>query len=138
MEAWALAMFMLSAATFGALLESTSSPVRGVIADPAARRALAGLAMGLTAVALFVSPWGRRSGAHMNPAVTLGFLLLVRGRGRWAAIVVPVLWCLTTALTQLAMSWPDFGVPLLAAAVAVVAAAAQNRRGTRRVSTESP
>lgn len=29
--------------------------------------------MGLTAAALIYSPWGRRSGAHMNPAVTIAF-----------------------------------------------------------------
>jgi aquaporin Z len=32
-----------------------------------------GIAMGATAVALIYSPWGRRSGAHMNPAVTITF-----------------------------------------------------------------
>lgn len=32
--------------------------------------------MGLTAIALVYSPWGQRSGAHMNPATTLTFLLL--------------------------------------------------------------
>jgi aquaporin Z len=32
--------------------------------------------MGLTAVAIISSPWGKRSGAHMNPAVTLTFLSL--------------------------------------------------------------
>ena len=32
--------------------------------------------MGLTAIALIYSPWGKRSGAHMNPAVTLTFLRL--------------------------------------------------------------
>ena len=32
--------------------------------------------MGLTAIALIYSPWGQRSGAHMNPAVTLTFLRL--------------------------------------------------------------
>ena len=75
-EGWALGMFMLSAATFGVLLESPSSRARVAISDPAARRALAGLGMGLTAIGLIISPWGRRSGAHMNPAVTLGFSLL--------------------------------------------------------------
>jgi aquaporin Z len=29
--------------------------------------------MALTAVAIIYSPWGRRSGAHMNPATTLAF-----------------------------------------------------------------
>ena len=32
--------------------------------------------MGLTAIGIFYSPWGQRSGAHMNPAVTLTFLSL--------------------------------------------------------------
>jgi aquaporin Z len=35
-----------------------------------------GLAMGATAVGIIYSPWGRRSGAHINPAVTLTFLRL--------------------------------------------------------------
>ena len=29
--------------------------------------------MGLTAMGLIYSPWGKRSGAHMNPSVTLTF-----------------------------------------------------------------
>jgi aquaporin Z len=37
-----------------------------------------GLMMGLTAVAIIYSPWGQRSGAHMNPAVTLTFFRLGR------------------------------------------------------------
>jgi aquaporin Z len=32
--------------------------------------------MGATAVALIYSPWGKRSGAHLNPSVTLAFLKL--------------------------------------------------------------
>jgi aquaporin Z len=32
-----------------------------------------GIAMGLTAIGIITSPWGQRSGAHMNPAVTLTF-----------------------------------------------------------------
>ena len=39
-----------------------------------------GLAMGLTAAGLIYSPLGRRSGAHMNPAVTLTFLRLRKVR----------------------------------------------------------
>lgn len=35
-----------------------------------------GLAMGLTAIAIIYSPVGQRSGAHMNPAVTITFLRL--------------------------------------------------------------
>jgi aquaporin Z len=32
-----------------------------------------GCAMGLTAIAIIYSPWGKRSGAHMNPAMTFTF-----------------------------------------------------------------
>ncbi len=35
-----------------------------------------GIAMGLTAIAIIKSLWGRRSGAHFNPAITLTFLRL--------------------------------------------------------------
>lgn len=75
-EAWALGMFMISAAVFTALIEHPASPVYAALPGPFARRALIGLAMGLTAIALIYSPWGQRSGAHVNPAVTLTFLCL--------------------------------------------------------------
>ena len=34
---------------------------------------LTGIAMGLTAIAIVYSPWGKQSGAHFNPSVTLTF-----------------------------------------------------------------
>jgi aquaporin Z len=67
MEAAALGTFMISACLFGILLESVSG-LPG--------RILGGIAMGLTAVVIISSPWGQRSGAHMNPALTLTFLTL--------------------------------------------------------------
>src|SRR5262249_45641157 len=47
-----------------------------------------GCAMGLTAIALVYSPLGKRSGAHMNPAVTLTFLGLGRVAPRDALFYV--------------------------------------------------
>jgi aquaporin Z len=81
MEAMLLALFMVSAAVFTMLIEHPSSPIPRAIGSALARRALSGIAMGLTAIALIYSPWGRQSGAHLNPAVTLTFyrLKLVRG-----------------------------------------------------------
>lgn len=66
---------MVSAAAFAVLLFHPDSPVARAVADPL-RRPLMGVAMGLTAVTLIYSPWGRRSGAHFNPAVTLTFYRL--------------------------------------------------------------
>lgn len=84
-EAGALGLFMVSAGLVGTVLESSASPLRALLPEPALRNALAGLAMGLTAVALIYSPWGQRSGAHMNPAITLTFLRLGKIE-RWDAV----------------------------------------------------
>lgn len=71
-----LGTFMLSACTVTALLQHPASPLHAAIADPLLRRALIGMAMGLTAMALIYAPWGQQSGAHFNPAVTLTYLRL--------------------------------------------------------------
>lgn len=64
---------MLSACVFTVLLEHPSSPVHQHIESTVVRRLLMGIAMGATAVLLVKSPVGQRSGAHMNPAVTLTY-----------------------------------------------------------------
>ncbi len=87
-EAWCLGVFMISAAAFGVLLEHPASPARQALPDPFARRALTGMAMGLTAIAIIYSPWGKRSGAHFNPAVTLTFARLGKVDPRDAAFYV--------------------------------------------------
>lgn len=73
MEAAELGIFMVLACTFGVLLEYPGSPVHQALPDPLLRRVLGGAAMGLTAIAIIYSPWGKRSGAHFNPSVTLTF-----------------------------------------------------------------
>ena len=39
-------------------------------------RALMGLAVGATVVAIVISPWGKQSGGHFNPALTAAFYRL--------------------------------------------------------------
>lgn len=75
-EAWGLGTFMVSAGVFATLLEASGSPVREAIDSALLRRLLMGVAMGLTAIAIIYSRWGKQSGAHINPAVTLAFLRL--------------------------------------------------------------
>jgi aquaporin Z len=76
MEAAGLGAFMMSACTFAVLLEHSGSALHAAIPHPAVRRMMMGAAMGLTALAIVYSPWGRRSGAHINPCVTLTFFRL--------------------------------------------------------------
>lgn len=85
MEASELGIFMISACIFGVLLEYPGSPVNQAIADPFVRRVLMGLAMGLTSVSIVFSPWGKRSGAHFNPSVTLTFFRLGKIE-KWDAV----------------------------------------------------
>lgn len=87
-EAALLGLFMISAALFTALLEYPGSPVHSWIPNATARRALIGLAMGLTAITLIYSPWGQRSGAHLNPAVTLTFMRLGKIKPGDAALYI--------------------------------------------------
>src|SRR3974377_1912193 len=79
MEAAELAIFMVSASVFTILLYHPASPAVRAIPAEFVRRMLTGLAMGLTLIGLVYSPWGKRSGAHMNPAFTLTFWRLGKG-----------------------------------------------------------
>ncbi len=77
-EALLLGAFLVSATCVATLLQHPGSPVSGLLVTPLQRRLPMALAMGLTAAGLIYSGPGRRSGAHMNPAVTLAFARLGR------------------------------------------------------------
>jgi aquaporin Z len=91
-EAAALGLFMVSAGVVTTALEYRGSPLHELVGSADLRRVLTGIAMGLTAMALTYSPWGQRSGAHLNPAVTLTFWRLGRVAG-WDAVCYAVAQC---------------------------------------------
>jgi aquaporin Z len=76
MEGAELGTFMLLAGMFATLLYADASPVPELLPHPLLRRGLMGLIVGVCAIAIIYSPWGKRSGAHFNPAVTLAFYRL--------------------------------------------------------------
>jgi len=85
MEAAGLGICMIAACIFGALYEFPGSPVRQAIGSLTVRRILMGISMGATALAIVHSPWGKQSGAHINPSVTFTYLRLGKVR-HWDAV----------------------------------------------------
>src|SRR5918999_4066582 len=75
-EGACLALFMIAALFFTTILEHPASLVHQSIPNPLLRRFLIGLAMGGSAIAIIYSPWGKQSGAHINPSTTITFFRL--------------------------------------------------------------
>lgn len=80
MEVGEMGCYLFVACAVATLLQHPASIVRQSISSGLARRALMGLAMGATAIAIVMSPWGKRSGGHFNPAITLTFIV----SGKWS------------------------------------------------------
>ena len=76
MEAGEMSLFMFCTCSFATLLQHPASPVRHFFISGIVRRALMGLAIGATVMALIMSPWGKQSGGHINPAMTFAFYRL--------------------------------------------------------------
>jgi aquaporin Z len=58
------------------LMFGAGSPVAGLIPGEGLRRLLTGFLFGTTGACIALSPVGKESGAHINPAVTLAFRLM--------------------------------------------------------------
>jgi aquaporin Z len=118
-EAGGLAAFMVSACLFGVLLFHPESHTYAAFGSDLARRAAMGLAMGGTAVAIIYSPLGQRSGAHINPSVTLAFLRLGKVARADAAFYVAAQFA--GAVAGVALSWALLGERLAHASIRFVA-----------------
>lgn len=71
----ALVLIGLSVVIFN---NGEGSPVRDWLPSPGARRALTGFLFGTTGCLIALSPVGKISGAHINPIVSIAFLLKKR------------------------------------------------------------
>ncbi|MBZ5602074.1 MAG: aquaporin [Acidobacteriia bacterium] len=76
MEAGESGIYLFSACLVATLLWHPASPAQRFLRGDFVRRLVMGLAMGATVIAIVLSPWGRQSGAHFNPAVTFTFYRL--------------------------------------------------------------
>jgi len=70
MEACELGLYMFSICALATLLQHPASPVRQFVPSAIGRRALMESAVGLTVVGIILTPWGKQSGGHFNPAIT--------------------------------------------------------------------
>jgi aquaporin Z len=76
MEAGEVALYLLLTCFFATVLQDPASPVRHLINSDIVRRALMGLAVGASVIAIVMTPWGKQSGGHFNPAITVAFYRL--------------------------------------------------------------
>ena len=103
-EAAGLAGFVLRAGGLATLLEYPGSPVNEAINSTSPRHLALGIAMAIFVAALVYSPWGRRTGAHINPAVTWSFYRL-GCIGGWDALFYTIFQFVGALLAPLLLLW---------------------------------
>jgi len=85
MEAVELAVLMLCICLAAALTYSITSPLHHLSLTRAEQSLLMGTLVALATFLIIRSPYGRRTGAHLNPAITVAYLWLGRIH-RWDAV----------------------------------------------------
>ena len=111
-EAIATALLLAGGLSAVIVLISPAGPFVALGLPDAVRRFAAGGLFGLTGTAVSLSRWGRRSGAHLNPAVTLAFWL--EGRiSRSHTVGYLLAQCVgATAGAAAVLAWGPWGQPL--------------------------
>jgi aquaporin Z len=85
MEGSEVGSLMLSVCIFGTLIYGNDSPLKAFVLSRGTGSLLMGIAVATTTFLIICSPFGRRTGAHFNPSVTLAYLWLGRIH-RWDAL----------------------------------------------------
>jgi aquaporin Z len=85
MELTEMAWYLFFTCMFATLLQHPVSPIRHLLPNAILRRALFGISVGATVAAIILTPWGKQSGGHLNPAMTFTFYRLGKVKP-WDAI----------------------------------------------------
>jgi len=75
-EAAGLGGFLFVVGVVDSALFAPQSPLDSFTTSNALKRLFVGIAAGLYLIGLVYSPWGKESGAHINPSITLAYLRL--------------------------------------------------------------
>ena len=76
MELTEMGLYLFFTCIFATLLQHPASPIRHLLPNAILRRACFGISIGATIVAIVMTPWGKQSGGHLNPAMTFTFYRL--------------------------------------------------------------
>jgi len=76
MELTEMGVYLFFTCVFATLFQHPASPIRHVLPNSIVRRAFFGISIGATIVAIVLTPWGKQSGGHLNPAMTFTFFRL--------------------------------------------------------------
>jgi len=76
MELIEMGLYLFFTCIFATLLQHPASPIRHLLPNNLVRRACLGISVGATIAAIVLTPWGKQSGGHINPAMTFTFYRL--------------------------------------------------------------
>ena len=76
MELTEVGFYLFFTCIFATLLQHPASPIRHLLPNSIIRRTAFGISVGATIIAIVLTPWGKQSGGHLNPAMTFTFYRL--------------------------------------------------------------
>lgn len=85
MEFAEMGLYLFLTCAFATLFQHPASPIRHMVPNDTARRACFGISVGASIATIALTPWGRQSGGHLNPAMTFTFYRLGKVK-LWDAI----------------------------------------------------